>query len=223
MGFVEIFVLVLKLEYNNILIKIIKFFIINKIIIIMELEISNCSNETNDVLEECSLNNFFYIKTENIISYISDFINTLIEQNKNKKPDKQTRKNDVFYSKKIPNLTIKEYLVRIRKYSDIEDLTLICVFIYIKKFIERNNYIILINNIYRIILAACTIAIKFHEDSNYKNLYIAKIGGLDLLTMNKIEYYFYVLLNFDLIINEEDFKKIENELLIENKKIIKKY
>lgn len=190
----------------------------------MELEISNCSNETIDSLEEFfSLNNIFYLKTEDIISYISEYLNKIIEKNKNKKLDKQTRKNDVFYSKKIPNLTIKEYIIRIRKYSDIEDLTLICVFIYIKKFIEKNNYIILINNIYSILLAACTIAIKFHEDSNYKNSYIANIGGLDLKTMNKIEYYFYVLLRFDLNINEEDFKKIENELQIENKKFIKKY
>ena len=88
----------------------------------MELEISNCSNETIDSLEEFfSLNNIFYLKTEDIISYISEYLNKIIEKNKNKKLDKQTRKNDVFYSKKIPNLTIKEYIIRIRKYSDIED------------------------------------------------------------------------------------------------------
>ena len=188
----------------------------------MELEISNSSNETNDSLEEFS-KNFFYLKTEDIISYISEYLYKIIDENKNKKPDKQARKNDIFYSKIIPNLTIQEYIIRIRKYTDIEDLTLICVFIYIKKFIEKNNYIILINNIYRILLAACTIGIKFHEDSNYKNLYIAKIGGMNLKSMNKIEYNFYVLLNFDLNINEEDFKKIEDELEIEKKRIIRKY
>ena len=46
---------------------------------------------------------------------------------------------------------------------------------------------------------------------------------MNLKSMNKIEYNFYVLLNFDLNINEEDFKKIEDELEIEKKRIIRKY
>lgn len=43
---------------------------------------------------------------------------------------------------------------------------------------------------------------------------MAKIGGLSLENMNKIEYFFYTKLNFDLSLNENDFKEIEEQFLI---------
>lgn len=184
----------------------------------MEIEIINSLNETNESSIENSLfDSSVYIKTEDIISYISYYFNKLIEFNKNNKYDKNIIKNDIFYSKRIPNLTIEQYLIRIKKYSNIEDYTLIHAFIYIKKFIKKNYYIILINNIYRILLASCTISIKFLEDSNYKNSYISKIGGLNLEDMNAIEYYFYIGLNFNLKVTENELKKIEEELMFHKK------
>ena len=181
----------------------------------MEYESSNSLYETNDSsIESSIMESFICLKTEDLISYISDYCNKLIEQNKKIKINSKLKKNDVFYSKSIPDLGVNEFLNRIKKYSDIEDITLISAFIYIKKFIEKNNYIILKNNIHRILIASCTIAIKFLEDSNYKNSYMAKIGGLSLENMNKIEYFFYTKLNFDLSLNENDFKEIEEQFLI---------
>ncbi len=181
----------------------------------MEIEIFNSLYKTNESsIENSHIDNSIYLKSEDIISYISYYFNKLIEQNKKIKYDKKIIKTDIFYSKRIPNLTIQQYLIRIKKYSNIEDYTLIYAFIYIIKFIKKNYYIILLNNIYRILLASCTVSIKFLEDSNYKNSYMAKIGGLTLENMNKIEYFFYAKLNFDLSLNENDFKEIEEQFLI---------
>jgi len=184
----------------------------------MEIESLNSLHETNDSSIEISFLDNFCLKTEDIISYISDYFNKMIEQNKNKKHDKKFNKNDIFYAKSIPNLSLDQYLFRIKKYSDIEDFTLISAFIFIKRFIEKNKYLILKNNIFKIILASCSISIKFIEDLNYKNSYIAKIGGISLKDMNAIEYNFYILINFDLHLNENDFKDIEVQFLLHKDK-----
>ena len=184
----------------------------------MEIENFNSLYETNESSIENSLIDIsIYLKTEDIISYISYYFYKLIDQNKKSKYDKKIIKNDIFYSKRIPNLTIQEYLIRIKKYSNIEDYTLIYAFIYIIKFIKKNYYIILLNNIYRILLASCTISIKFLEDSNYKNSYISKIGGLNLAEINAIEYTFYIGLNFNLKVSENELKEIEEELIFYKK------
>ena len=187
----------------------------------MEIEIFNSLYKTNESsIENSHIDNSIYLKSEDIISYISYYFNKLIEQNKKIKYDKKIIKNDIFYSKRIPNLTIQQYLIRIKKYSNIEDYTLIYAFIYIIKFIKKNYYIILLNNIYRILLASCTISIKFLEDSNYKNSYISKIGGLNLDDMNAIEYNFYIGINFNLKVSENELKEIEDELIFHKKNIL---
>ena len=187
----------------------------------MEIEIFNSLYKTNESsIENSHIDNSIYLKSEDIISYISYYFNKLIEQNKKIKYDKKIIKTDIFYSKRIPNLTIQQYLIRIKKYSNIEDYTLIYAFIYIIKFIKKNYYIILLNNIYRILLASCTISIKFLEDSNYKNSYISKIGGLNLDDMNAIEYNFYIGINFNLKVSENELKEIEDELIFHKKSIL---
>lgn len=76
----------------------------------MEYESSNSLYETNDSSSESSImESFICLKTEDLISYISDYCNKLIEQNKKIKINSKLKKNDVFYSKSIPDLKINEF------------------------------------------------------------------------------------------------------------------
>ena len=76
----------------------------------MEYESSNSLYETNDSsIESSIMESFICLKTEDLISYISDYCNKLIEQNKKIKINSKLKKNDVFYSKSIPDLKINEF------------------------------------------------------------------------------------------------------------------
>ena len=76
----------------------------------MEYESSNSLYETNDSSSESSImESFICLKTEDLISYISYYCNKLIEQNKKIKINSKLKKNDVFYSKSIPDLKINEF------------------------------------------------------------------------------------------------------------------
>ena len=67
-----------------------------------------------------------------------------------------------------------------------------------------NGYILSLNNIYRIILAACLLSFKFNEDFNLNTQYYANIAGVPLNDLNNLEYYLFVKLKFSLFV-EDDF------------------
>ena len=76
--------------------------------------------------------------------------------------------------------------------------------IYIDRFCEMNGYILSLNNIYRILLAACRLSFKFNEDINLSTQYYANIAGVPLNDLNNLEYYLFVKLKFSLFV-EHDF------------------
>lgn len=119
-------------------------------------------------------------------------------------------KSDCFYSKKIPTMSVQDYLRRIIKYSKVETSTLILSIIYIDRVCEREKYVLNLYNIHRFLLASILVAIKYNEDDFYRNTQYAKIGGIDLSELNSLEDEFCRLLNFSLFVSEIEFTKYKH-------------
>ena len=85
--------------------------------------------------------------------------------------------------------------------------SLILSIIYIDRFCELNGYILSLNNIHRILLAACLLSIKFNEDININTKYYANIAGVSVADLNNLEHYFYIKLNFSLYIDYDFYQK----------------
>ena len=62
-----------------------------------------------------------------------------------------------------------------------------------------NRYILCINNIHRILMASCILSIKFNEDLSFGN--DSQMANFSLDLLNILEYEFYVMMNFKLIVN----------------------
>lgn len=117
-----------------------------------------------------------------------------------------------FISKKIPAISIKDYMDRLLKYSKTFNEILIIVLIYLdtittKHMIKLNYY-----NIHKFILAAFIAAIKFHEDEYYSIGYYAKLGGITKKEAITLEYEFMNLIDFRLFIRQELYDKYYNYL-----------
>ena len=86
-----------------------------------------------------------------LITSISSILTEIINENigEEKLTLREQQITLPFFSKKIPNISIKSYLERILKYTKIADTTLILVLIYIDKLCEMNNFIITSNNVHR--------------------------------------------------------------------------
>ena len=153
------------------------------------------------------------ITTENIINYISSNLLSIIQNNKKMKKKPSKDPNEPLYSKMIPVLSIKKFLIRIIKYTEAENNTLIVAYLYIIKLIKIENFILSLNNIYRLLLGSVVLAKKFLEDINYNNLYYCEIGGMPVQELNNIEFSLFVRINFDVNPKIEEVNDIYKNII----------
>jgi len=100
-------------------------------------------------------------------------------------------KNDEFLTKHIPDLSIKNFINRIIKYTlnnssaetEFKPWILQCSY----NILSHVSHIINDNNIYNIIITSILISSKYILDQHYSNLYYSKIGGIELYLLNKFE------------------------------------
>ena len=141
-----------------------------------------------------------------IISSIAKNLTELIIENQQNIDDIYIRR-DIFYLTHEPLFSIEDYIKHIVKYTRMDISSLILGVIYIDKMCEKEKYVLSFNNINRLILAACLLSIKFNEDSSFSNVIFARIGGVSVELLNKLEYDFYVLMDFSLYVDFVYYQK----------------
>lgn len=156
-----------------------------------------------------SKNSRYYIET------IAHIVKEIIEENEVKDELKlkysKTEDDDgeVFDGKKIPGISIVNFLDRILNYTYLEDSTLIISFIYLDRICEIGNQKMKHINIHRLILASVVLAIKYNEDDYYDNTYYAKVGGITFDELCDLEEAFIKKINYTLFVSDELFEKYE--------------
>ena len=115
-------------------------------------------------------------------------------------------KKDIFYLSFIPPISLKDFINRLYKYSKMDISTLIIAIIYIDYFCDNNKYILTLNNIYRILLSACLLSLKFNEDIvvNYK--YYSEIAAVSMEDLKNLEFHMYLKLHFSLNVKYDLYK-----------------
>ena len=163
-------------------------------------------NKTNIKLnfEKPSIN---IINENKELTIISDLLTGICLENKQKK---NSNILNFFLTKKIPSISIYDFLERLVKYSKIEKSTLILILIYIDKFCDMNNVNLTFYNIHKLILSSLVIAAKYNEDKYLSNEFYAKIGGITKKEIDILEYQFLTLINFSLYINDEIYHKYDD-------------
>lgn len=141
-----------------------------------------------------------------ILTAASKKLEEIILENMEDKNIKYIKK-DLFYLNPPPNIPILDFLKGILRTTKIDISTLVCGVIYLDRMCEKRKYVLCYNNIHLLLLAACILSIKFNEDYFVRNLTIAQIHGLHVNVINQIEYEMYVLIDFNLFIEETLFKK----------------
>ena len=161
--------------------------------------------KSKDEIQEKQINKIINSIAEILIN-ISGLNNSSPAQNELKK------KYPVLFSDKIPTISLYDYISRIQKYSFCEKNTLILSLIYIDRFCELNNINLTNQNIHRIFFISNLIAIKYNEDLIYSNKYYSEIAGISFEEINLMENYFLKLIDFNLFVSKDEFKKYEEYL-----------
>ena len=151
----------------------------------------------------------------NLINSISNTLITILEENKNSNNYKEIIKKQskmIFSSMNIPNISIKDYLIRIQNYSQMEKSTLILSLILIDKMCKKSNIALTIYNIHRILFSSVLISIKYNEDSYFDNTFYAQIAGIKPNELKLLEYKFLELNDFNVYTNDYDYEQYEKYL-----------
>ena len=158
-----------------------------------------------------------YPKEEGIIpmktiEIISDLLNNICEECKDISENININ-NNLFMTKNIPSISIKDYFIRLSQYTKMNDSTIILILIYIDRFCNNNNISLSFRNIYKLILVAMVSAIKYNEDNFYSSKIYAKLGGLSVYELNYLELQFLISLKFSLFVEKDLFDKYNEYLL----------
>ena len=175
-------------------------------------------NSLSTITKEVSLNTFksfekyfpIYISKDlqkRIIKSITQNLKGIIKENIQNNQMKFVIKSDIFYLNHFPPISIEDYINRIYKGTKMNISTLILSIIYIDRFCETNGYILSLNNVHRILLAACLLSLKFNEDVNIDAQYYANIAGVPINDLNNLECYLYVKLKFSLFVEYDFYQK----------------
>ncbi|EMG47232.1 hypothetical protein SBY92_000124 [Candida maltosa Xu316] len=110
----------------------------------------------------------------------------------------------IFNLLKTPNVTIDQFLIRIKTYSPSISTSsyLHSAFLLYKLIIYLNNIELTLNNSFRFTVASIRCSTKVIEDVYQKQSIFSNVVGVNLKDLFKIEMGFLYLINFNLIISE---------------------
>ncbi len=156
------------------------------------------------------------VQNMNLINAISKTLTTILENNKKLKNYRDILKKQsmmYFSANSIPNITIKDYLIRIQNYSGMEKSTLILSLILIDQMCKKSNIVLTIYNIHRILFSSVLISIKYNEDSYYDNTFYAQIAGIKPNELKLLEYKFLELNDFNVYVKDTEYEQYEKYLV----------
>lgn len=172
-------------------------------------------DNSNEMRPETTRNSFYWATITSVINTIAQILEDILKENvDNEVNDVMSLESmQSFYVKKPPSKPVNEYLQRIIKYTKPEPSSVIISLVYIDKLCEMTNVTLSSNNIHRLILTSFVIAVKFNEDDYYSNTYYAKVGGIPLQELNKLEYEMLYALEFNTFVDEMTYSKYESQLI----------
>lgn len=174
---------------------------------------SNYIHLTSNVIEDSSnpgaQSSQKLVSNEDIINAISLNYEEIIKENK-ELVDFVVK--DKFYLRRVPNITLSEYITYILEHTNINISTIIIAIIYIDMFCEKYKYVLCFNNIYLMFLTACLLSIKFNEDKYISSEFYAEICEIPVEYLNELEKYLCLKLRYSLYVEDTEYNSYYNYL-----------
>lgn len=145
-----------------------------------------------------------------IIEAVSTNLHEIILENKQNFKTDEFFISDIFYLRKLPPISLTDYIKRLVKYTDMDISSLIMAVIYIDHFCEEKKYILTYHNIYRILLTTCLLSIKFNEDIGLNYRRYSEIAGVGIEDLSYLEEYMFIELDYKLKVDENCYNNYFN-------------
>ena len=146
------------------------------------------------------------------VELVSDLLKSICDKNESQTMNLNQNIMKPFTTKVSPSISIKNYLLRLTKFTKMDESTMVLILIYIDRICNYNKIQLLYQNIFKIILASAFVAIKFNEDIHYSLEVYAKIGGVPPSELEYLEFHFLILIKFALNVNKTLYDKYSESL-----------
>ncbi|XP_077218274.1 cyclin p1;1 [Tasmannia lanceolata] len=153
------------------------------------------------------------LQSPQVLSLLSSFLERAVQ--KNEKLLEATKRKEiitVFHGLRAPNLSIRQYIDRIFKYSNCSPSCFVLAHIYMDRFFQQPDVHLTSLNVHRLVITSVVVAAKFIDDAFFNNAYYAKVGGVSTVEMNRLELKFLFSLDFRLQVNVGTFERYCLEL-----------
>lgn len=125
----------------------------------------------------------------------------------------QPEKLTLFHTERLPSITIRDYFDRIAKFSECSKEVLVLSLFNINRIISSvPGFEVSPLNIHRLLLSSVLCSAKFMDDAYYNNAFYAKLGGVPVKEINRLEVEFLALINFDLYVDSRGYADFYNQL-----------
>ncbi len=181
----------------------------------MENELNNSFSTQENSIHSNSFECNFSLNSK-ISEGIIKILNKLIKKNKhllNYQKVILKQEKSIFSQNHIPEISLENYLNRIKKYTEIEDNTLIISLIYIDRLLQESRLILTSYNIHRILFTSILLALKYNEDLIYEFYYYSKIAGVSVEELSQLESEFLHLIDFNLFVEKDEFNTYKEFLI----------
>jgi hypothetical protein len=112
----------------------------------------------------------------------------------------------IFHSKKIPGISISDYLQRQATYSRCSPETFFLALIYIDRYFEKvADQCLMAHNVHKLFFISLVTAAKFNDDLKLSNADFAKLGGLDKYDLCVLEMQFLRSIAFHVNVSFTEF------------------
>ena len=144
-----------------------------------------------------------------LIYSISSLIEDTIKRNGIKK---KISKKSLFFceDRKIPDISIYNYIYFIFCYLDLDISIIILSLISINRFLERSKDYLSKNNFYKLFIASCFLNSKQNEDCSYNYEFFASAGKINKNELIILEKGFITTIDYKLFVNDEIYKRYYN-------------
>lgn len=122
---------------------------------------------------------------------------------------------DMFRSTSVPKMSIGDYFDRIRQTFDITPECYVLALIYIDRLVGLYPGLSVdAYSIHRLFLVGMVAGVKYHDDDHQPNGDYAYVGGLSPQALNALERHFLEMLQWRLHVEEDEFTKYKDMILL---------
>jgi len=110
----------------------------------------------------------------------------------------------IYYSSFRQPFSLEYYVIRLLGHMRCSPSAFVVALVYLDRMAKVEEKLVPCQyNVHRLFLTAVVLAAKFYEDEVQQNNYYARIGGISIQEMNRLELHMLMTLKFDLSVNPE--------------------